>query len=205
MYYQPATGHGLKFDPFKAIVTPRPIGWISTVDKQGHPNIAPYSFFNAMSARPPMIGFTSDGMKHTISNARDTGEFVYNVVGLKQLEAMNLTALKVEQDISEFDLAEIETAPSNIVRPPRVAGAPAALECKVVHFMQFRDIDNRPIDRFMIVGQVVGVHIDDACMVDGRYDLTIAKPVARCGYRDYAVVTEIFEVIPPAEDALQVL
>lgn len=205
MFYEPKNGHGFDYDPYKAIVAPRPIGWISTVDMQGRPNIAPYSFFNAMSSRPPMVGFTSDGMKHSISNAKETGEFVYNVCNLPLLEAMNQTALVLDKGVSEFETANLATAPSKIVKAPRVVDAPAAFECKVVHFHAFNDVDGKSADRYIIVGQVVGVYINEKYIRNGRFDLELVQPVARCGYRDYAVISKIFEVMPAAENAMQVL
>jgi flavin reductase (DIM6/NTAB) family NADH-FMN oxidoreductase RutF len=205
MYYEPSAGHGLRHDPFKAIVAPRPIGWISTLDQQGRPNLAPYSFFNAMSTLPHMVGFTSVNMKHSMFNAKASGEFVYNLVHLPLLDAMNQTSLVLEAGVSEFDVAGIEMAPCRVVKAPRVAASPAALECKVVNFLEFNDIDGNLTDRYLIVGQVVGVHIDECYIKDGRFDIVSVQPVARCGYRDYSVVSEVVEVMPPAESAMQVL
>lgn len=205
MFYKQSEGHGLRFDPFKAIVSPRPIGWISTVDSKGVANIAPYSFFNALGARPHLVGFSSDGMKHSIANAVETGEFVHNIVSGDLLEAMNKTALVVDKDVNEFDLAGIEMAPSRIVRAPRAARSPASLECKVVNFMELGSLSGKKSNIFLVVGEVVGVHIDDAFIVDGRFDLGCVMPAARCGYMDYAVVSEIFELEPPEVTAMQVL
>lgn len=205
MFYQQSDGHGLRFDPFKAIMAPRPIGWISTVDADGRPNLAPYSFFNALGARPHLIGFSSDGMKHSISNARETGEFVHNFVSEELLQSMNTTALVADESVNEFDLAGLEMAPSRLVRPPRVARSPASLECKVVNFLELNCLHGTDSNIFLVVGEVVGVHIDDACMRDGRFDLRLARPAARCGYMDYAVMADLFEMLPPKPDAMQVL
>lgn len=199
MFYDTPDGHGLPWDPFKAIVTPRPIGWISTVDAQGRANLAPYSFFNAMASRPNMIGFTSEGLKHSPRNARDSGEFVFNLATLPLMRAMNATSTDLDDGESEFDFAGLAMAESKIVRAPRVAASPAALECRVVHFTEFDDVDGRPTDRFLVVGQVVGVHIDEAFIEDGRFDAVRAQTIARCGYRDYALVSELFELLRPVD------
>jgi flavin reductase (DIM6/NTAB) family NADH-FMN oxidoreductase RutF len=199
MFYEPKDGHGLPYDPFKAIIAPRPIGWISTVDKEGRPNLAPFSFFNAMASRPNMIGFTSEGLKHSPRNARDTGEFVFNLATLPLAKAMNSTSTELPDGVNEFEFAGLEMAPSRTVKPPRVAATPAALECRVVHFTEFPDIGGKPTDRFLVVGQVTGVHIDEAYIKDGRFDSVKAQILARCGYRDYAVVDELFEMLRPTD------
>ncbi|UEM24488.1 flavin reductase family protein (plasmid) [Skermanella mucosa] len=199
MFYQSKDGPGLPYDPFKAIVAPRPIGWISTTDREGRPNVAPYSFFNAMASRPNMVGFTSEGLKHSMRNARDTREFVFNLVTLPLVDAMNKTSSEVPDGESEFEFAGLEMAPSTLVKPPRVAASPAALECRLVHFTEFHDIAGQPTDRYLAVGQVVGVHIDDHFIRDGRFDIVRAQTIARCGYRDYAVVSEVFELLRPTD------
>jgi flavin reductase (DIM6/NTAB) family NADH-FMN oxidoreductase RutF len=199
LFYDTHNGHGLPWDPFKAIIAPRPIGWISTVDKNGRANLAPYSFFNAMASRPNMIGFTSEGLKHSPRNARDTGEFVFNLATLPLMEAMNKSSTELEDGVNEFDFAGLAMAPSTHVIAPRVAASPAALECKVVHFVEFDDIDGKATDRFLVVGQVVGVHIDENFISDGRFDAVKAQTIARCGYRDYALVSELFELLRPTD------
>ncbi|MCE8021965.1 flavin reductase family protein [Halomonas sp. MCCC 1A11036] len=199
MFYEPQAGHGLPHDPFKAIVAPRPIGWISTMDEEGRLNLAPYSFFNALSSRPPMVGFSSEGMKDTPRNARATREFVFNLATLPLARAMNDSAAALPPGESEFEFAGLEFAPSGKVRPPRVAGSPAALECRVVDCLELRDLEGRELDRHLIVGQVVGVHIDDAFLREGRFDTVAAQTLARCGYRDYAAVREVFELLRPGE------
>ena len=195
MFYEPRHGHGLPHDPFKAIVAPRPIGWISTLDAQGRPNLAPYSFFNAVHSRPPMVMFTSETMKHSAANAIATGEFVFNLCTHPLFDAMNTSSAALAAGENEFAAAGLETAPSRIVKAPRVAAAPAALECKVVQSMQLRDVDGNALEGWILIGQVVGVHIDEAFLRDGRFDTAAARPLARCGYRDYAVVTEMFEAL----------
>src|SRR5262245_30692052 len=133
MFYTEQQGHApLPFDPFKAIIAPRPIGWISTVDREGRPNLAPYSFFNAVSSRPNLIGFSSDGYKHSPRNARETGEFVFKLSTMDLMQQMNHTSEEVDRGVNEFDLARLEMAPCRLVKPPRVAAAAAALECKLI-------------------------------------------------------------------------
>jgi flavin reductase (DIM6/NTAB) family NADH-FMN oxidoreductase RutF len=197
MFYEPSLGHGLAHDPFKAIVAPRPIGWISTISTSGNANLAPYSFFNAVSASPPMLAFSSEGLKDTVTNARDTGEFVYNLVSLTLLDQMNKTSAALPHGESEFAFAGLAQEKSRIVKPPRVAKAAAALECKVLQVISLTDLQNQETGRFMVIGQVVGVHIDDAFVSNGLFDTVAAQPVARCGYRDYAAVQSVFELRRP--------
>jgi flavin reductase (DIM6/NTAB) family NADH-FMN oxidoreductase RutF len=199
MFYEPRLGHGLPHDPFKAIVAPRPVGWISTVDAQGRANLAPYSFFNAVHSRPPMLMFTSETMKHSAANAIATGEFVFNLCPRRLFEAMNVSSGAQAAGESEFEAAGLEAAPSRIVRAPRVAAAPASLECRVVTSMQLQDVDGAALQGWIIIGQVVGVHIDEAYLRDGRFDTAAAQPVARCGYRDYAAMSEVFEALRPTD------
>ena len=199
MFYEPRLGHGLPHDPFKAIIAPRPIGWISTIDVEGRPNLAPYSFFNAVHGKPPMLAFTSESMKHSAANAIATGEFVFNLCTHPLFEAMNISSGALGRGESEFEAAGLETAPCRLVKAPRVAASPAALECRVVQSLQFRDVDGAELEGWMIIGQVVGVHIDDAFLRDGRFDTAAAQPLARCGYRDYATVTDVFEALRPTD------
>ena len=199
MFYEPRLGHGLPHDPFKAIIAPRPIGWISTVDATGRPNLAPYSFFNAVHGNPPMLAFTSESMKHSAANALATGEFVFNLCTRALFDAMNISSGALAAGESEFEAAGLTTAPCRLVKAPRVAASPAALECKVVHSMQFHDVNGAALQGWMVVGQVVGVHSDEAYLTDGRFDTAKAQPLARCGYRDYAAVTEMFEALRPTD------
>jgi flavin reductase (DIM6/NTAB) family NADH-FMN oxidoreductase RutF len=199
MFYEPRNGHGLPHDPFKAIIAPRPIGWISSLDAEGRPNLAPYSFFNAVHSTPPMLAFTSETMKHSAANAIESGEFVFNLATRPLFDAMNISSGALAEGESEFAAAGLKTAPCRIVRAPRVAAAPAALECKVVHSMRLHDVDGAPLQGWIIIGQVVGVHIDPAYLRDGRFDTAAAQPLARCGYRDYAAVTEMFEALRPTD------
>lgn len=199
MFYEPSRGHGLPFDPFKAIVAPRPIGWISTLDAAGRANLAPYSFFNAVHSRPPMLCFTSEGFKHSASNAVARGEFVFNLCPHRLFDAMNASSAALPEGESEFAAAGLAEAPSRLVAPPRVADAPASLECRVTHSMPLLDLDGAETGGWLVIGQVVGVHIDERFLRDGRFDTAAAQPLARCGYRDYAVVGEVFEALRPTD------
>jgi flavin reductase (DIM6/NTAB) family NADH-FMN oxidoreductase RutF len=190
--------HGLPHDPFKAIVAPRPIGWVSTLGPAGELNLAPYSFFNAIGENPPMVAFSSSGAKHSSTFAGGAGEFVWNLATWALREQMNLTSAKLPRGESEFGHAGLEPAPSRLVAPPRVAASPCALECRVVHAVALNDVDGAPADQYLVVGQVVGVHIAESAIRDGRVDTAGLRPIARCGYLgDYAVVDELFEMLRP--------
>ncbi len=197
-FYETRLGHGLPHDPFKAILAPRPIGWVSTVDRDGLVNLAPYSFFNGFNSNPPIVGFSSEGRKDSVSNAEATGEFVCNMVTRDLAELMNATSANVSRDINEMALVGLEPAVSTLVKPPRVARAAAAFECKVVQIIPLHDLAGAGLDSFLVLGQVVGVHINPTFLVNGRFDTAAARPVARCGYRgDYAEVTSLFEMVRP--------
>ena len=197
-FYEPRQGHGLPHDPFKAIVAPRPIGWIGTVDAQGRPNLAPYSFFNAISSFPPMVYFNSEGRKDSLDNVEATGEFTCSLVSAPLARAMNATSAPAAHGVNEFTLAGLAMAPSSRIRPPYVAEAIAALECKVTQIIQLAGIDGVLLQTWMVLGEVIGVHIDDRWLKDGIFDTAGANPIARCGYRgDYTEVTSLFEMIRP--------
>jgi flavin reductase (DIM6/NTAB) family NADH-FMN oxidoreductase RutF len=197
-FYEVAKGHGLKHDPFKAIVAPRPIGWVTTMDLEGRVNLAPYSFFNGFFSRPPIVGFCGETYKDSTANCETTGEFVANLATRALAEQMNLTSADVPHEVNEMTLAGLEAAPCRLVRPPRVAASPAALECKVLSVQQLKDIDGNPLTGFLTLGQVVAVHIDTDYLHDGVFDTAAARPIARCGYRgDYAEVSELFEMLRP--------
>ncbi len=197
-FYEPRLGHGLPHDPFKAIVAPRPIGWISSIDPAGRVNLAPYSFYNAFCEAPPIVGFSSGGRKDSQRNVEATGEFVVNLATKNHALAMNLTSAPFPHGVNEFEAAGLLAAPSRLVKPPRVADAPAALECKLLLVLPLRDLNGDPTPSTLILGQVVGVHIDPACLKDGVFDITAARTIARCGYRgDYTEVTEVFEMLRP--------
>jgi flavin reductase (DIM6/NTAB) family NADH-FMN oxidoreductase RutF len=190
----------LAHDPFKAIVAPRPIGWISTLSGDGAVNLAPYSFFNAIGEAPPMLAFSSMGAKDSATFASETDEFVWNLVTFELREAMNETSAPLPRGHSEFHRACLEMAPSRHVAPPRVAAARCAMECKVVHRLQLRDIDGRAVNQYLTIGQVVGIHLDESAIVDGSVDTAALRPVARLGGpADYAVVEETFQMWRPAE------
>lgn len=198
MYYETSKNdHGLPHNPFKAIIAPRPIGWISTVDKDGRHNLAPYSFFNAVCDTPPMVMFSTNGYKDTIANLEATGEFVCNMVSYDLVNEMNVSSGALPHGTSEFEAAGLETADCQLVNVPRVAKAYSALECKVASVQRVTDIDGNETPNWIIVGQVVAVHIADEAITEGRFDLTKVRPVSRLGYKDYAVTDELFELERP--------
>jgi flavin reductase (DIM6/NTAB) family NADH-FMN oxidoreductase RutF len=197
-FYETAKGHGLPHDPFKAIVAPRPIGWISTVDRDGQVNLAPYSFFNAVCGAPPIVAFSSESYKDSVRNAEATGEFVANFVSKPLAEAMNRTSAAVSPDTDEMTLAGLAAAPSRLVAPPRVAAAPAALECKLTQVIRLQTVEGKTLDTYLVLGQVVGVHIDPRFLRDGIFDLLTAQPVMRAGYRDdYVQASDPFKMVRP--------
>jgi len=201
MFYQPGPGrpHGLPHDPLKAIVAPRPIGWLSTLDPEGRPNLAPYSFFNMIQTAPPIVVFGSDGVKHSAANAIATGEFVFNLVTRELFEAMNASSESLAAGEDEFAHAGLATAPCRTVKPPRVAASPASLECRVTAHGELRDLEGRATGGVFVMGQVVGVHIAEAALKDGHFDMVAAGTVARCGYRDYTQVTALFSALRPTD------
>jgi len=197
-FYEPAKGHGLAHDPFKAIVAPRPIGWISTRDGEGRVNLAPYSFFNAVCDRPPMVMFSSGGWKDTVANIEATGEFVCNLVTRALAEKMNLTSASLPHGANEFEFADLASAPCRMVAPPRVAEAPAALECKLAQIVRLHSADGTQLEHYLTIGEVVGVHIDCAYLKDGRFDLLATHPIQRAGYvADYTEATIGFRMERP--------
>lgn len=187
MFYEPANGHGLPHDPLKSLIAPRPIGWISTLDPEGRPNLAPYSFFNLVGERPPVVVFSSGGMKDTLTNVIASGEFVCNLATFELRHAVNMTSAAVPRGVSEFDLAGVTPAASEVVRAPRVAEAPAALECVVLQTIPIIGRDGRQGPYTMVVGEVVGVHIAPRILVDGIVDPGLIRPITRLGGSDYAV------------------
>jgi flavin reductase (DIM6/NTAB) family NADH-FMN oxidoreductase RutF len=200
-FYEPSKGHGLPHNPFKAIVAPRPIGWISSIDKQGRVNLAPYSFFNAFAETPPVIGFcTSHARKDSVNNIDETGEFVANFCGAELAQEMNITSASVAPGVDEMKLAGLEAAVSTLVKPPRIARAIAALECKLISTTQLKNAKGELIDTWLTLGEVVGVHINDEFLKDGIFDTAAARPLGRCGYKgDYVEVNTLFEMIRPKE------
>ena len=204
MFYRPADGHGLPHDPFKALVTPRPIGWISSLDAQGRANLAPFSFFNGCGDAPPMVMFAQTGrksrpepVKDSIANIRETGEFACNIVSQALKEAMNLSSGTYQPEVDEFELAGLTKAAGKAIATPHVAEAPAVLECKLVKIVDDLPSWREHAFNIMIIGEVVGVHIDDAIVKDGRIDTLGYNPVARLGYMDYTTVTDIWSMERP--------
>ncbi len=197
MFYEPSKGHGLPHDPFKAIVAPRPIGWISSLSADGSVNLAPYSFFNALGTHPHLVMFSSEGRKDSVSFAAETNEFVANLVSRNLAEKMNASAVDAPRGVSEFDYAGLTPVPSRLVAPPRVGEAVAALECKVTDILEPKGLDGRPAGNVIVFGEVVGVHIDEAMLTDGLFDIVKAGTVARLGYMDYTSVSETFQMRRP--------
>jgi flavin reductase (DIM6/NTAB) family NADH-FMN oxidoreductase RutF len=185
-------------DPFKAIVAPRPIGWISTRSLDGRINLAPYSFFNAFCAAPPIVGFSSDGMKDSASFARESGEFVVNLASADLMQAVSATSAPLPRGQSEFDTAGLTMAPCRLVSAPRVAECRAALECKVVEVATLKTHRGETLDQYLVLGEVVAFHLDDALVREGRFDTAGARPLARCGYQDYAVVDKLIALARPS-------
>lgn len=201
MFYRPADGHDLPHNPFNAIITPRPIGWISTRDADGRDNLAPYSFFNGVAYFPPQVMFAStgvkddrDGTKDSVSNLRETGVFCVNVVEAAAKDVMNQTSGPWDAGADEFALAEIEKADCSEIACARVANAPASMECQVTQIVQIEGAAN-----YVVFGEVVGIHLRDDCIVDGIFDVLQYQPLARLGYRDYSVVRDKFSLNRPGE------
>jgi len=198
LFYRTDTNdHGLPHSPFKAIVAPRPIGWITSMNKKGEINLSPYSFFNAIGDHPPVVCFSSTGMKDAASFVAETGEFVCNFVTYELREKMNLTSAPLPRGENEMVFARLGAEPSVLVKPPRVAGTPAALECKLLQIVPIKPLDNGRVDNYLVIGQVVGIHLDERFIKNGRFDTLAARPIMRMGYHDYAVGTEGFTMVRP--------
>ncbi|QGX97505.1 flavin reductase family protein [Roseovarius faecimaris] len=201
MFYRPEDGHGLPHNPFNAIVTPRPIGWISTRGANGHDNLAPYSFFNAVAYVPPQVMFAStgskpdrDGTKDSVAQIRETGVFCVNIVSEALKDAMNRTSGPWEAGLDEFADAELEKAPCETIDCARVAEAPAALECKLTQIVTLPGAAN-----VVVFGEVTGVHMRDEYIVGGKFDVLRVRPLTRLGYMDYSVIRESFSMKRPGE------
>jgi flavin reductase (DIM6/NTAB) family NADH-FMN oxidoreductase RutF len=191
MFYEThKNDHGLPHDPFKAIVAPRPIGWITSMSAAGEINLAPYSYFNGLSSRPPIVMFSSEGRKDSLTFIEETKEFVCNLAVFELREAMNETSAPVARGINEMSGAGLEPAPSRLVKPPRVAASPCALECKWLQTVSLSDLAGRALDSHVVIGQVIGVHIDDRFIRDGLLDTAAMRPIARAGYHEYFVATQ---------------
>ncbi len=201
MFYKPQDGHGLPHNPFNAIVTPRPIGWISSRGADGRDNLAPYSFFNAVAYVPPQVMFASTGAKHdrgdtkdSVANIRESGAFCVNIVEHALRDAMNQTSGPWEKHSDEFELAGLEKAQCETIDCARVVAAPANLECKLTQIVQLPGAAN-----FAVFGEVTGIHMRDDCLKDGKFDVLSFNPLARLGYKDYAVIRETFSLSRPGE------
>ena len=198
MFYEPRNGHGLPHDPGKAIVAPRPIGWISTRGSDGSVNLSPYSFFNMISGQPFLVMFSSESVKDSATFAQETGEFVVNLASRDLAEKMNASSVDAPRGVSEFGYAGLTPAPCRLVVAPRVAEAHAALECKVVDGFHPKGVDGTPAKAFVTIGEVVGVHIDDAMLTqDGLFDMVKAGNLARLGYFDYLSIEQTFQMRRP--------
>lgn len=197
MFYPTSNGPaGLSPDPFKALVVPRPIGWISTLSRAGVRNLAPYSFFNAIGEKPYFVMFSSAGHKDSITNALETGEFVCSLATWELREHMNVSSASVAPDVDEFALSGLTPAPSRLVKPPRVAESPVALECTTWQTIPLPG--STASDGYtVVIGEVVGIHIDDRFIRDGRVDTAAMRPIARLGYAEYCVVDEVFRMRRP--------
>ena len=199
-FYKPSQGHGLPHDPFNAIVGPRPIGWISSQNAHGGLNLAPYSFFNAFNYTPPIIGFASIGAKDSLRNIRQTGEFCWNLATRPLAEQMNQSCAAVPPEVDEFALVGLETAASNQVAVPRVAASPVSFECRMTQIVQLQGVDGSLIETWLVLGEVVGVHIARHLLKDGVYDTAAAQPILRGGGpADYFEVSsdQLFRMFRP--------
>ena len=204
MFYKIGGPHGLPHDPFKSCVVPRPIGWISTIGADGAVNLAPYSFFNAVATEPPMVMFSSNGKqahgtKDSVANAEVTGEFVCNMATWDLRDPMSQTSRPVPPEVDEFELAGLETQPSELVKPPRVKASPIHLEC-VYHQTLELPCDIEGGRNAICLGRVVGVHIRDEFLTDGKVDIARIKPLARLGYQDYTVAEKVLTLSRPKYD-----
>lgn len=205
MFYKPdERNHGLARDPIKALIVPRPIGWISTVSLDGVVNLAPFSFFNAVCHPPPVVMFCANsapdgrGLKDSRRNAEETGQFVVNLATWELREEMNKSSAPVAPEIDEFDIAGLTAEPSELVKPPRVAQSPAHLECEYLQTVELPPAVPG-LSNAIVLGRVIGVHIDERVITDGYVDITKLKPIARLGYAEYAVIGEAFTMARPAD------
>lgn len=180
-YYEPKSGHRLAHDPFNAIVGPRPIGWVGTKGSDGSVNLAPYSFFNAFNYTPPIVGFASVGAKDSLRNAQETGEFTWNLATREIADAMNESCAPLPYGASEFDRAGLAQAPSTLISPPRVATSPVNFECKVTQIIQLQTIAKTPVPTWLILGEVVAIHIRKSLLKEGTFDTFNAQIILRAG------------------------
>ncbi|MCY1668715.1 flavin reductase family protein [Rhizobium sp. SL86] len=187
MFYTTDTNeHGMRHDPFKAIVAPRPIGWIGTKGRDGSQNLSPYSFFNIVSDHPKIVMFSSSGRKHSLKNAEDTGQFTASLVSRHLVDQMNASSAPVDYGVDEFALSKLTPRMGRVVDAPFVEEAYAALECRVTQILQPPTLEGGLAESFMVFGQVVAIHISEAIIREGRIDMGLARPIARMGYMDYS-------------------
>jgi flavin reductase (DIM6/NTAB) family NADH-FMN oxidoreductase RutF len=203
MFYEVNKGHGLKYNPFKGCIVPRPIAWISSISLDGVTNLAPYSYFNAVAEKPPIVMFASGGAKEggdkdSLRNIEETKEFVVNIVSSEQRVQMIQTSTSLPYQESEIDYFQIPVAPSNLVKPPRVATSPVSLECRYLKTIQLPK-ESEDVSNKVVFGEVVAVHIDDEVMTDGKVDIRKLKPLCRLGYKEYSVILDSFELERPAK------
>jgi flavin reductase (DIM6/NTAB) family NADH-FMN oxidoreductase RutF len=191
--YEPSQGHGMAHDPFNAIVGPRPIGWISSISPAGVANLAPYSFFNGFNYRPPIIGFSSIGWKDSVANIEATGEFCWNLATKALGEQMNLTTAPAPPEVDEFEVAGLTAIPGRLVAAPRVKESPVNFECRLTQLIQLQGVDGAKVDTWLVLGEVVAVHIDPAFLTDGVYETATARPILRAGR-----LGDYFEITPEA-------
>ncbi|KXI27630.1 flavin reductase family protein [Paraglaciecola hydrolytica] len=197
-FYQPKEGHGLAHDPFNSIIAPRPIGWISSQDSEGRVNLAPYSFFNAFNYHPPLIGFSSVGYKDSVRNIEQTGEFCWSLANLTLAQHMNITSQSVAAAVDEFELAALGKQTGKIVSVPFVAQSPVAMECKLSQIMQLKSATGQLCDTWLVIGEVVGVHIAQELLHDGVYQTALAEPILRGGGPgDYFSISEALKFVMP--------
>jgi flavin reductase (DIM6/NTAB) family NADH-FMN oxidoreductase RutF len=189
--------HGLPYNPFKAIVAPRPIGWITSMNAKGEINLAPYSFFNGITDKPPIVMFSSEGPKDSVAFVEETKEFVCSLATFDLREQMNGTSAPLPRGTSEMQATGLEAAPSRLVRPPRVKASPCALECQWLQTVRLSDVDGNALERYVVFGQAIGVYIDDRFIKSGRLDTAAMRPIARCGYDEYAMVEQVFRMTRP--------
>jgi flavin reductase (DIM6/NTAB) family NADH-FMN oxidoreductase RutF len=198
LFYDPRNDeHGLPRNPWTALITPRPIGWISSRSPGGTPNLAPYSFFNAAAGTPPFVMFSSTPRKNSLENIEATGEFCVNIATWDLREAMTLSSAPFDADVDEFRATGLEPAECRNIGAPRVAASPVAIECVLNQVIPLRPRSGLPCQTTIVIGEVVGIHIDDRILTDGRIDTGRMRPLARLGYMDYSVTDNVFEMLRP--------
>ena len=199
LFYETAgNAHGLKHDPFKAIVAPRPIGWIGTKAADGRLNLSPYSFFNAVCDAPKLVMFSSSGHKDSVTNIEQTAVFTCSLAGRHLAEQMNASSVSVPYGVDEFDIAKLTPVAGRLVDAPYVGEAHAALECRATQILRPVDVDGRESDNWIVFGQVVGIHISPEILRDGMIDMAVARPLGRMGYMDYCDGgTDVFAMVRP--------